>query len=578
MLKISKQLELPLDVVTEAVGIVATRGAGKSFTSAVVLEEAHAAHVPFVVIDPNGVYWGLRSNAKGDGPGLPIYILGGPRGDLPLEPTAGKLVANLVVDSGHSFVLDLSDLPTKTAARTFVADFLDHLHRRKSRDRTTLLLVVDEADEFAPQNPRGETARSLGAMETIAKRGRAFGLGIVVITQRTQALNKDVLDLIDTLVVMRQLSERSRAAVKGWIADKDVRDESGVIESLQSLPTGTAWVWSPVREILAKIPVRPIRTFDSYATPKPGEVRVEPSARAHLDLDALGEQMRATVEKAKDSDPAELRRRIRELERTKAVAERVVEKVVEVERVVEVHLLTDDDRQFLERATSAAAELVGELGLLTIRLEAISAAKLPSAAARPDRPAVPRPERPARPVPAAPRVTAESNGSAPAGDVSRPQQKILDALAWFEAIGVTEPRRPPLAAVAGVSSKSSGFRANLSTLSGKGLVLYASGGRVYLSDGGRAIAQPPEISPTIGDLHDAIYNMVSRPQAAILQQLVHAYPNPLERDQLAELAGMSPASSGFRANVSTLSGFELVTYPTPGTVAAAPLLFPGEGE
>src|SRR5947209_1734099 len=107
-LKLGRGLALPLDVVTEATGIVATRGAGKSSTGAVLVEEALAAGVPTVVIDWTGVFWGLRSNVGGDGPGLSIYVLGGPHGDVPLEASAGRLIADLVVDSGHSFVLDLS--------------------------------------------------------------------------------------------------------------------------------------------------------------------------------------------------------------------------------------------------------------------------------------------------------------------------------------------------------------------------------------------------------------------------------------------------------------------------------------
>lgn len=43
-LRIGRGLELPVDVLTEAVGIVATRGAGKTYTSVVLIEEAHAGH------------------------------------------------------------------------------------------------------------------------------------------------------------------------------------------------------------------------------------------------------------------------------------------------------------------------------------------------------------------------------------------------------------------------------------------------------------------------------------------------------------------------------------------------------
>lgn len=322
-LKIARGFSLPLDMVTEATAIVATRGAGKSSAAAVVVEEVFELGVQAVVFDRTGVFWGLRSNKEGDGAGLGIYVLGGPHGDVALESHAGALIADLVVDSGHSFVLDFSDF-SKNATVKFAADFLERLYDRKARSRSTTLLVMDEAHFYAPQTPRGgfkgDSARLMGAMEDAVGLGRSRGLGVVLTTQRTQSLNKAVLDLIETMFVMRMLSPRARQAVRDWIQEKHEEDELGVIASLDSLPTGTAWVWSPLRAILKKVAVRRIHTFDSYATPKPGEVRVEPSARKELDLAALGEQMSATVERAKENDPAELRRRIRELEQAADLA------------------------------------------------------------------------------------------------------------------------------------------------------------------------------------------------------------------------------------------------------------------
>jgi len=128
-----------------------------------------------------------------------------------------------------------------------------------------------------------------------------------------------------------------------------------------------------------------------------------------------------------------------------------------------------------------------------------------------------------------------------------------------------------------VSSKSSGFRANVSTLSGLGLIQYPGNGRIALTDAGREEAEEPVVHPTVEALHDAVYRMVSGPQAQLLQVLISHFPEPVTREQLASEAGVSMASSGFRANVSTLSGFELLEYPQPGMVKAADLLFPGSG-
>src|SRR5574341_490489 len=175
-LAISKDLSLPLDVAGEALGILATRGAGKSYTAAVLVEELFDASVQVVVLDPTGVWWGLRgSEEKG---GLPVYVFGGSHGDLPLEATAGGLFADLAVDERVSFVLDLSSFDTKGEQTRFVRAFAERLYRRKSQNRETLHLVIDEADEFAPQRPLGKDEPfMLGAVESIVRRGRSRGLG-----------------------------------------------------------------------------------------------------------------------------------------------------------------------------------------------------------------------------------------------------------------------------------------------------------------------------------------------------------------------------------------------------------------
>ena len=155
-LRVSPDIELPLETVTQAVAILARRRAGKSYTAARLAEELLNAGQQVVVLDPKGDWWGLRSSADGQGPGLPILILGGERGDLPLEPGSGELVARFVVERGASALLDLSGF-RKVAVRrgrgegsasdlaTFAGDFLEALYRLKAREanRTTLMLVID---------------------------------------------------------------------------------------------------------------------------------------------------------------------------------------------------------------------------------------------------------------------------------------------------------------------------------------------------------------------------------------------------------------------------------------------------
>jgi DNA helicase HerA-like ATPase len=93
-LQLSNDLQLPVEAVTETFAILAKRGAGKTYIAAVMVEELLQAGLQVVVADPVGVWWGLRASADGQQEGLPIVIIGGEHGDVPLEVGAGEIIAD----------------------------------------------------------------------------------------------------------------------------------------------------------------------------------------------------------------------------------------------------------------------------------------------------------------------------------------------------------------------------------------------------------------------------------------------------------------------------------------------------
>lgn len=350
-LQIAEDFALPLDAITETFAVLAARGAGKTHTSSVLVEEVVRAGHPAVIIDPLGVWWGLRSSATGKQAGLPVVIFGGEHADLPLEETQGAVIAEAVVEGRFPAIIDLS-LLSKSAARRFNADFLETLYRR---NRNPLLLVVDEADLLAPQRTMPDTARVLGAMEDVVRRGRARGLGCVLITQRPAVLNKDVLSQASVLVALRMSGKHDVAAIDEWIRLHADEDEARELKaSLPSLAVGTAWVWSPGwLGVLRKVKIRRRSTFDSSATPKVGQERIVPTRLADIDLTSLGAKLAEAKAVTERNDPAALRRKLAAAEKRigeltaqrAAVPERTVEVPVEVR--VEVPVLTDQDRELL---------------------------------------------------------------------------------------------------------------------------------------------------------------------------------------------------------------------------------------
>ncbi|MDE2105777.1 MAG: DUF853 family protein, partial [Patescibacteria group bacterium] len=283
-LHIASDFSIPAEAVTQTFAIVAKRGVGKTYTGAVMTEELLKARLPVVVIDPIGVWWGLRAGADGKGQGLPIIVLGGDHGDAPLEVTSGEVIARMISDDRLSMVLDLS-LFRKGEQVRFMTDFCEALYHK---NRQALHIVMDEADAFAPQRPMHNEARLLGAVEDLVRRGRARGIGITLISQRTAVLNKNVLTQVEVLVALRTIAPQDREAIDEWVKVHGTPEQRHeLMESLPSLPIGTAWFWSPGwLNVFARVKVRKRETFDSSATPAVGRAKVQPKL-AEVDLEKL---------------------------------------------------------------------------------------------------------------------------------------------------------------------------------------------------------------------------------------------------------------------------------------------------
>lgn len=591
-LRIAPDLALPLELVVQQSAILARTGAGKTNTATVLVEEVLDAGQQVVVLDPPGAWWGLRSSADGTSAGYPIVVLGGAHGDLPLDPDGGVVVADFVVDTRASVVLDLSEMSGGQITR-FVTSFAERLYARKSKSRDPMLLVIEEADELAPQSPQRDETRMLGAMERLAKRGRMRGIGTLSITQRSASLNKNVLSQIGVLIAMQTTAPQDIKAIDDWVQRTgDQERRAQLLKEIATLGVGEAFVWSPAwLRLFVKVKIRRRKTFDSSATPKPGEVRAAPKRLAEVDLAQLRERMAATVEKAKADDPKLLRAEIARLKAELAKASVIkppditprVETVVErVEVEVPIVALDGD----LDRLEALAEQLTGPVGGLTEALwalqeridgarKSVTADRASHYVDRTTKPravvAVPRPTAPPPEDRAEQRPTARPDSDA---RITGPQQRILDALASFAALGVHDVARGNVAVFADASATSSAFANNLGALRTAGYVDYPAGGRVCLTEAGRALASASTPIGSVSELHAAWCAKLSGPQGRILRALVAAYPDPVDRERLAELAEASATSSAYANNLGALRSLGLVDYPSRGTVVATNLLFP----
>lgn len=308
-LKLSPDLSLPMEVAGQTIGILGIRGGGKTNTAGVLAEELLDRNQPIAVIDPTDGWWGLRSE-------YPVFIFGGEHGDLPLEETSGKTIAEFVVHEQVPVILSVLHLPI-AAQRRLVAAFCLELFHLKGQEklRGPLTVIIDEAPLFIPQRATGESARVVNAVENLVARGRRLGFGCVLISQRSATINKDVLTQADTLIVHRLTGLPDRKVLSEWMqANASTGEHKDALESLAALPKGHAWIWAPSLDIFKKVHVRKRHTFDSSASPVAGKAVRPPKDLAQIDLAKLKGDLAATIERQKADDPALLRRRIAELE------------------------------------------------------------------------------------------------------------------------------------------------------------------------------------------------------------------------------------------------------------------------
>lgn len=580
-LKISETLSLPLDAVTNTFAILAKRGVGKTYTGAVMVEEMLECRQQVIVADPIGVWWGLRSSADGKSPGYPIVVFGGEHADVPLEEQSGEIIAQAIIENGFSAILDLS-LLRKGAQDRFMIQFAETLYRL---NRKPLHFIVDEADAFAPQHPqpKSEQARLLGAFEDIVRRGRARGLGVTLITQRAAVINKNVLTQVEVLVCLRTIAPQDRKAIDAWIEVHGTEHQRGkMMADLPSLPVGTAFFWSPGwLDIFQKVVVRRRRTFDSSSTPRVGEPVVTPKEAAVVDLEQLGAMIKSTVEKAKASDPAELKRqlaaekkRANELEMKLAGAVVNPNKPQVKTQIKEVPVLTVKERSKLKEIVDSLTKL--NCGLETIRcnlvyhqekydiiqpaLEFIRSVLTGRLAPNPVQ--VSRPvtasiithqhhQKISNPVVRSNRTT-ESNGS-----LGKCERAILTALAQYPQ-GRTAVQ---VALLSEYSVNSGGYNNALGKL--RSLDYITRGQPIQITGEGLQALGAYVPLPTGSELVSHWIQSLGRCEASILKFLCDNHPQTFTSQQVGEATGYSPQSGGFNNALGRLRTLELITRGQP---------------
>ena len=292
---------LSADALDDRIAIVGTAGSGKTYAAKGFVERLQEAGARVAVVDPLGVWWGLRASADGAAPGYPVIVFGGRHADVPITAETGAALGRLIAGQALACVVDLSELGSSAARRRFMAAFAEALYETNEEP---LHLVLDEADLWAPQRPIKGWEGLLGHIEEIVRRGRVRGFIPWLITQRPAVVHKDVLSQADILIAMKLTASQDRDAIGAWIEGQADRQEGKrILGELPRLRQGEGYLWAPSHGILQQVRFPAIRTFDSSRTPRRGERLAVPRTLAEVDLTAIVAALAAAETVASDKAP-----------------------------------------------------------------------------------------------------------------------------------------------------------------------------------------------------------------------------------------------------------------------------------
>ncbi|MEJ0017479.1 MAG: hypothetical protein WDN25_13130 [Acetobacteraceae bacterium] len=507
------------DVILEdRLAIVGTTGSGKTFAAKGMAEALIAGGARACVVDPLGVWWGLRAGPDGDpAGGLPVTIFGGLHGDIPITDQDGRALARILADSDLRCIVDVSELGSGAARRRFMSAFAEALY---DANRRPLHLILDEADLWAPQRPLPDQTALQGKIGEIVRRGRVRGFVPWLITQRPAVLDKDVLSQADTLIAMKLTSSQDRNAIGAWIEGQADRAEGKLmLAKLPRLPVGTGLVWSPGHDVLQQVSFPGIATFDSSKTPARGE-RVAARSLAPVDVSAIG----ALLAAERQERPAEKRGARHDADAIAAAEGRGYQRGRD-EAAAEIIALREKIREM-------QTAIDGALGLLAAHVRREDGIGVIDVR-RPEPPTIEA--RPAR-------------DTMPRGRGTGAELRILRVLAQRHPARLTVAQ---WATLAGMSRRGGTWGTYVSRLRVAGL-LDESGGTVACTTAGLDVAGAQPAQPlTSSDVRAMWRNALGAGPNRLIDILLR-HPTGLRRDGLAAEANMAPGGGTFGTYLSRL--------------------------
>lgn len=539
----------------------ANTGGGKSWAIRRILEQSFDK-IPQIILDTEGEFSTLRQKFD--------YILIGKGHEITADHKTAALLAQRLIKERVSAIIDLFEM-SPWERETFVKNFADAMTNAPKNLWLPTLLVVDEAQTYAPEGDKTECGRTL---HNAAFKFRKRHFGILFATPRISALSKNIISTCkNKLIGYTSLDiDMKRAAEELGFSSKEQ------MRSLRDLDPGEFFVFGPaVSKEVIKIKIGEVKT--SHGEDEVDTKIAPPSAHLKKALAALADLPQAAAEEARTiaefkSENTQLKRELTiakkanplapsaKIERIEVpmIGKRTIKQLLEWEKSVkkmtgEMKAIHHSFGGLIGSLETDVADLMVKIAKMEKPLTAFEMKKRVS-------------EYLTKPTTSPPESQKDEELK-----LSNSQRKILNALSWLESLSITEGDKTQVALLADQSPRSSGYTNNVSALKTAGLITYPRPGLLSLTPDGRSMAERGEVPTSSEELHEQLFRKLSSSKVAILKVLISRYPDKISKSELAELSGASALSSGYTNNISYLRTMGLLDYPAPGMVVAQKTLF-----
>jgi DNA helicase HerA-like ATPase len=135
-----------------------------------------------------------------------------------------EIVKQFLGDSDPIRIVDLSGVPNEVAgaASSAIARTLFSVklwQTREERESNPVLLVCEEAHRYVPNRGEAQYEAAQDAIRRLAKEGRKYGIGLMLVSQRPSEVEATVLSQCNSWIVLRITNDSDRSHVQGLLPD-----------------------------------------------------------------------------------------------------------------------------------------------------------------------------------------------------------------------------------------------------------------------------------------------------------------------------------------------------------------------